>query len=91
MLSGITSGSNNTGAGVCIGSSLSGLGGLNKDHELVRHVQQNTGMQDPEQTRQYTQRGVNIINEQYNKDPQGVQSILGGLLGEAGGSSGNQQ
>jgi hypothetical protein len=80
------------GAGVHIGSILSGLGGLNKDHEQVRHVQQNTGMQDPEQARQYTQHGVNILNEQYNNNPQGVQSILGGFLGgEGGGSSGNQQ
>ena len=92
MLSGITSGGNSRGAGVHIGSSLSGLGRLNKDHELVRHVQQNTGMQDPEQARQYTQHGVNILNEQYNNNPQGVQSILGGFLGgEGGGSSGNQQ
>jgi len=61
MLSGITSGGNSSGAGVRIGSSLSGLGGLNKDHELVRHVQQNTGMQDPEEARQYTQHGVDML------------------------------
>jgi hypothetical protein len=49
-------------------------------------------MQDPEQARQYTQHGVDILNEQYNNHPQGVQSILGGFLGgEVRGSSGNQQ
>ena len=58
MLSGLTGGG---GDGSGIGSILSGLGGLNKDHELVRHVQQNAGIQDPEQARQYTQHGVDIL------------------------------
>jgi hypothetical protein len=41
ILSGITSGDNNSSAaGVRIGSKLSGLGGLNKNHELVEHLQQ---------------------------------------------------
>jgi hypothetical protein len=86
MLSGITGGGGSSGSGSGgIGSILSGLGGLNKDHELVRHVQQNAGVQDPEQARQYTQHGVDILNEQSNNNPQGLQSILGGFLG--GGSS----
>jgi hypothetical protein len=80
MLSGLTGG----GGGSGIGSMLSGLGGLNKDHELVRHVQQNAGIQDPEQARQYTQHGVDILNEQSNNNPQGLQSILGGFLGGGG-------
>src|ERR1044072_3059655 len=87
MLSGLTGGGGGDGIGD-IGSILSGLGGLNKDHELVRHVQQNTGIQDPEQARQYTQHGVDILNEQSNNNPQGLQSILGGFLG---GGRGNQQ
>ena len=85
MLSGLTGG----GGGSSIGSILSGLGGLNKDHELVRHVQQNTGIQDPDQARQYTQHGVDIINEQSNNNPQGLQSILGGFLGEGGSKQGS--
>ena len=80
MLSGLTGG----GSGSGIGSILSSLGGLNKDHELVRHVQQNAGIQDPEQARQYTQHGVDILNEQSNNNPQGLQSILGGFLGGGG-------
>src|SRR6185437_15394262 len=64
MLSGLTGGGSGGGGGGGIGSILSGLGGLNKDHELVRHVQQNTGIQDPEQAKQYTQHGVDILNEQ---------------------------
>src|SRR6185437_11837569 len=84
MLSGLTGGG---GDGSGIGSILSGLGGFNKDHELVRHVQQNAGIQDPEQARQYTQHGVDILNEQSNNNPQGLQSILGGFLGSGGGGS----
>jgi hypothetical protein len=90
MLSGLTGGSQQGSGGVGgIGSILSSLGGLNKDHELVRHVQQNTGIQDPEQARQYTQHGVDILNEQSKNNPQGLQSILGGFLGS--GEGGSQQ
>ena len=66
-----------------IQSMLSGLGGggLNRDHELVRHVQQNAGIQDPEAARQYTQQGVNILNEQSRTNPQGLQSLFGSFLG----------
>jgi hypothetical protein len=79
MLSGLTGrGSSGSSAGG-IGSILGGLGGLNKDHELVRHVQQNSGIQDPEQARQYTQHGVDILNEQSNNNPQGLQSLIGGF------------
>jgi hypothetical protein len=69
---------------------LSGLGGLNRDHELVRHVQQNAGIKDPETARQYTQQGVDILNEQSRTNPQGLQSLLGGFLG-GGGSTGSQR
>jgi hypothetical protein len=85
MLSGLTAGGTGGSGGGGIGSILSSLGGLNRDHELVRHVQQNTDIQDPEQARQYTQHGVDILNEQSNNNPQGLQSILGGFMG--GGSS----
>jgi hypothetical protein len=84
MLSGVAGGDSGTGTSG-IGSILSGLGGLNKDHELVRHVQQNAGIQDPEQARQYTQHGVDILNEQSKSNPQGLQSIFSGFLGGGGG------
>ena len=87
MLSGLTGGGGGGSSG--IGSIISGLGGLNKDHQLVRHVQQNTGIQDPEQARQYTQHGVDILNEQSNNNPQGLQSILGGFLGGGGSKQGS--
>jgi hypothetical protein len=73
-----------------IQSMLSGLGGLNRDHELVRHVQQNAGIKDPETARQYTQQGAEVLNEQTKSNPQGLQSLLGGFLGGRG-SIGSQQ
>ena len=81
-------GSNSSGGSSSGGiqSMLSGLGGgLNRDHELVRHVQQNAGIQDLEAARQYTQQGVNILNEQSRTNPQGLQSLFGSFLGEGGG------
>jgi hypothetical protein len=77
-------GSNSSGGSSSAGiqSMLSGLGGgLNRDHELVRYVQQNTGIQDPEAARQYTQQGVNILSEQSRTNPQGLQSLFGSFLG----------
>jgi hypothetical protein len=88
MLSG---GGGSGGSSGGIQSMLSGLGGLNRDHELVKHVQQNAGIKDPETARQYTQQGVEVLNEQSKSNPQGLQSLLGGFLGGGGGSSGNQQ
>jgi hypothetical protein len=87
MLSG---GGGNSGSSGGIQSMLSGLGGLDRDHELVRHVQQNAGIKDPEAARQYTQQGVDVLSEQSRSNPQGLQSLLGGFLG-GGGSSGSQQ
>jgi hypothetical protein len=89
MLSGIAGaggGSSGESGGSSIASILSGLvgrGGLNQDHELVRHVQQNVGIQDPEQARQYTQQGVDILNEQSSSNPQGLQSIFSSFLARA--------
>jgi hypothetical protein len=70
MLSGGGSSSGSSGG---IQSMLSGLGGLNRDHELVRHVQQNAGIKDPDAARQYTQQGVDVLSEQSRSNPQGLQ------------------
>jgi hypothetical protein len=88
MLSGIAGGGGSGSGGGGIGSILSGLGGLNQDHELVRLVQQNAGIQDPEHARQYTQQGVDILNEQSNSNSQGLQSIFSGFLGGVGKGGG---
>jgi hypothetical protein len=93
MLSGSGSGSGSNSSGG-IQSMLSGLvggGGINRDHELVRHVQQNAGIQDPETARQYTQHGVDILNEQSRSNPQGLQSLFGGFLVGGGGQGGQQK
>lgn len=89
MLSGIGGGGGSSSSDG-IQSMLSGLvgGGLNRDHELVRHVQQNAGIQDPETAKQYTQQGVDILNEQSKSNPQGLQSLFGGFLG---GGEGQQK
>lgn len=76
-LGGILSGGGGSSSGG-IQSMLSGLGGLNRDHELVRHVRQNSGLKDPGTARQYTQQGVEVLNEQSRSNPQGLQSLLGG-------------
>jgi hypothetical protein len=86
MLSGIAGGGNSGSGTGGITSVISGLGGFYTDQELARHVQQNAGIEDPEQARQYTQHGVDILNEQSNNNPQGLQSIIDGFLG--GGESG---
>ena len=83
MLSGSGGGSSSDG----IQSLLSGLvvgGGLNRDHELVRHVQQTAGIQDPEAARQHIQQGVDVLNEQSRSNPQGLQSLFGSFLGGGG-------
>jgi hypothetical protein len=69
-------------------SMLLGLGSLNGDHELVKQVQQKAEVQDPEQAKQYTQQGVDLLNEQSRSNPQGIQSLLAGFMG---GGSGCQQ
>ena len=79
MLSG--GGSSGSGGIQSMLSGLTGGGGLNRDHELVRHVQQNAGIQDPETARQYTQQGVSILDEQSRTNPQGLQSLFGSFLG----------
>jgi hypothetical protein len=90
LYGGGSSGNSSSGLG-SLQSILSSLGGeLNRDHELVRHVQQNAGIKDPETARQYTQQGVDVLNEQSRSSPQGLQSLLGGFLG-GGGLRGNQQ
>jgi hypothetical protein len=88
------SGGNTSGGRGDIGniqSMLSGLGSLNRGHELVHEVQQKAGVQDPEQARQYTQQGVDVLNEQSKNNPQGLQSLLATFMGGGGGGSGQNK
>jgi hypothetical protein len=71
-----------------IQSALSGLGPLSPGHALVQRVQQDTGIQDPQQATQYTQQTIDLMNEHANSNPQGIQSLFGNFMGgEAGGQN----
>jgi hypothetical protein len=47
-------------------SNLIGGGQLQQDHPLVQYVQQNAGIQDPQQATQYTQQALEMMNEYAN-------------------------
>jgi hypothetical protein len=90
-LGNMLSGGGSSGGGGGLGNIQSVLfgswGGLNRDHELVKHVQQKAG-EDPEQARQYTQQGVDVLSEQSKNNSQGLQSLLAGLVGGSGQDKG---
>ncbi len=56
-------------------------GQLNQDHSLIQYVQQKTGIQDPEQAREYTHHAIGLMHEHSNNNPQGLQSLFSNLLG----------
>lgn len=70
-----------------IQSALSNLmgqrdsGQLNQNPSLIQYVQQQTGIQDPEQAREYTHHALGLMNEHANNNPQGLQSLFVNLLG----------
>lgn len=70
-----------------IHSSLSNLmgererGQLHQDHRLIRHVQQKTGIRDPEQAREYTHHALGLMHEHANNKPQDLHSLFSNLLG----------
>ena len=70
-----------------IQSALSNIGQLSPDHALVQRVQQDTGIQDPQQATQYTQQAVDLMNEHANSNPQGIQSLFSNFMGGAGGQN----
>ena len=63
------------------------MGGDNNspNSDMVKHVQQTCGIQDPQQASQYTQEAVNIMNEHGNTNPSGLESLLSNFMG--GGQS----
>ena len=75
------------GQGGGIQSALSNIGPLNPDHALVQRVQQDTGIQDPQQATQYTQQAVDLMNEHASSNPQGIQSLFSNFMGGAGGQN----
>src|SRR5919205_3068861 len=68
------------------------------NHPLIQQVKNDTGLQDNNQARQYTQQAVSMLNEHADNNPQGLHSMfgnfanskgfdLGSMLGGIGGSS----
>lgn len=60
------------------------MGALNPDQALI---QQDTGIQDPQQATQNTQQAVDLMNEHVNSNPQGIQSLFNNSMGRAGGQN----
>src|SRR5919205_613965 len=86
------------------GSMRSALSQLQKqvnddpNHPLTQQVKNDSGLQDNNQARQYTQQAVSMLNEHADNNPQGLESMfgnfanskgfdLGSMLGGIGGSS----
>ena len=66
-------------------SQLTGYGGggiqLQQDHPLVKSVQQNAGIQNPQQAIKYAQQSLSLINEHANNNPQGLHSLFSKFIG----------
>jgi hypothetical protein len=63
-------------------SNFMGGDNTSPNSDMVKHVQQTCGIQDPQQ---YTQEAVNIMNEHGNTNPSGLESLLSNFMG--GGQS----
>jgi len=71
----------NLGGGGGIQSALSNIGPLSPNHALVQRVQQDTGIQDPQQaSHPIYATGRGLINEHSNNNPQGMQSLFSNFL-----------
>ena len=84
------------GQGGGIMSALSNFAGgdnTSPNSEMVKHVQQTCGIQDPQQASQYTQEAVNIMNEHGNTNSSGLESLLSNFMGggQSQSSSNGQQ
>ena len=69
-----------------IQTSLSNLmgeresGQLQQNHQLIRYVQHNAGIQDPEQAQVYTHHAVGLMHEHANNNPQELHSLFSNLF-----------
>ena len=66
-------------------SNFMGGDNTSPNSDMVKHVQQTCGIQNPQQASQYTQEAVNIMNEHGNTNPSGLESLLSNFMG--GGQS----
>jgi hypothetical protein len=72
------------GQGGGIMSALSNLVGgdnVSPNSDMVKHVQQTCDIQDPQRASEYTQQAVNIMNEQGNSNPSGLQGLFSNFMG----------
>ena len=77
------------------GSMKSALSQLQNDanndpnHPLVQQVKNDSGLQDNNQARQYTQQAVSMLNEHADNNPQGLHSMFGSFANSKGFDLGN--
>ena len=72
-------------------SVLSGLGSnLNSDNQLVKQIQEKTGIQDPQKVTGYTQQAVDLIKQEATANPEGIESLFNNALGGAAGDIGGE-
>jgi hypothetical protein len=94
-LGSIISGGSGSQGGSIISALSSFMGGndANPNNEMVKHVQRTCGIQDPQHASQYTQQAVNIMSEQGNSNPSGIESLLSNFMdgGQPKPSSTEQQ
>jgi hypothetical protein len=65
-------------------SNIMGGGGedtLQQGHPLIQQIQQETGIQDPQEAAQYAQQAIALMNEHANNNPQGLHSVFRRFLG----------
>ena len=84
-LGGMISGGGQGGGIMSALSNFMGGNNVSPNSDMVKHVQQNCGIQDPQQASQYTQQAIDIINEQGNSNPNGIESLFSNFMG--GGQS----
>ncbi len=53
---------------------------LQQDHPLIQYVQQNSGIQDPQKAAEYTQQGLDLMNEHAKNNPQGLHSLFSNFI-----------
>jgi hypothetical protein len=68
-----------------IQSALSNIGQLSPTHPLVRRIQQDTGIQDPQLAIQYTEQTVRAMKEHANEKPERMRSMFRSLRRKKGG------
>lgn len=65
-------------------SNFTGGNNASQNSDMVKHIQQTCRIKDPQQASQYTQQAVNIMNEQGNSNPSGIESLFSNFMGGGG-------